>query len=336
MRILYRLLAVLILIGLAGAFLFGRSGDGSDDPIVIGYQTVVDPSKVPQASGLYEKAIGKPIEWRRFDSGAEVMAALASGAVQIADLGSSPLAAATTRELPIETFLIIAEIGSSEALLARNGSNIRTPQDLIGKKVAVPFVSTAHYSLLSALKHWRVDVSKVQILNLRPPEINAAWQRGDIDAAYVWDPILGKVKGTGTVLATSQDVAKWGAPTFEGWVVRKDFAQNHPDAVAAFARVTLEAHAAYRANNATWTAQSPQVASIARLTGADPADIPGLLAGSNFPTADEQRSARLLGGGTAQALKDTATFLRQQKRTDRVLPSYQNYVTARFVPQATE
>ncbi|MCG4788866.1 ABC transporter substrate-binding protein, partial [Roseburia faecis] len=68
---------------------------------------------------------------------------------QIGYLGSSPLAAAATRKLPVETFLIATQIGAAEALVAREGSGINSPQDLIGKKIAVPFVSTGHYSLLA-------------------------------------------------------------------------------------------------------------------------------------------------------------------------------------------
>lgn len=64
----------------------------------------------------------------------------------------------------METFLIATQIGAGEALVARD--SIKTPQDLVGKKVAVPFVSTGHYSLLAALKNWNIDPSKVQILNL--------------------------------------------------------------------------------------------------------------------------------------------------------------------------
>ena len=37
--------------------------------LTVGYQTGIDPSKVPQADGLYEKTIGQPIDWRRFNSG---------------------------------------------------------------------------------------------------------------------------------------------------------------------------------------------------------------------------------------------------------------------------
>ncbi len=78
----------------------------------------------------------------------------------------------------------------------------------------------------------------MQILNLRPPEIAAAWSRGDIDGAYVWDPVLAEIKKSGSVLATSADVAQWGGPTFDAWIVSKKFAEAHPDIVTAFVRVT--------------------------------------------------------------------------------------------------
>ena len=148
------------------------------DRAVIGYQTVVEPSKVAQADGLYEKALGATIDWRKFDSGADVIAAIASGAVDIGYVGSSPLAAAASRELPIETIFVVGLIGESEALVARNGSGVTKIADLAGKKVAVPFVSTTHYSLLAALKHGSVDPKTVEILNCgrrrSPPPGSAA------------------------------------------------------------------------------------------------------------------------------------------------------------------
>src|ERR1700712_6036976 len=137
----------------------------------IGYQNEPDPSHVAIVDGAYEKATGDKIEWRKFDSGASVIAALASNAIDIGYAGSSPLAAGVTRGAPIEAFLVAGLIGKAEALVVRNGAGINEPKDLVGKKIAVPFVSTSHYSLLFALKHWGIDPSKVNILNLQPPEI---------------------------------------------------------------------------------------------------------------------------------------------------------------------
>jgi taurine transport system substrate-binding protein len=306
----------------------------AQETVRVAYQTVVEPAKVAQADGLYEKATGKTLEWRKFESGAEVITAVASGDIQIGYVGSSPLAAAASKELPVETFFIAAQIGSAEALVVRNGAKIAKASDLVGKKVAVPFVSTTHYSLLAALKHWGVDAKKVNIVNLRPTEITAAWQRGDIDAAYVWDPALGQIKGNGKVLTDSAQVAKWGAPTFDAWIVRKDFAQKNPDVVTAFARITGEAYAAYRKDAKAFAGNAANVDKIVKLTGAKPQDIAELLAGSTFPTLAEQ--ATLLGSNTVKAVTETSKFLKEQGKVDKLLADYQPYVTQRFVQAAAK
>ena len=290
------------------------------------------PSKVPQANGEYEKATGAKINWRKFESGAEVVAAVASGDVPIGNIGSSPLAAAASRGLPIQTFLITGVIGESEALVVRNGSNINKPADLVGKKVAVPYVSTTHYSLLAALKHWKVDASKVNILNLRPSEIAAAWQRGDIDAAYVWDPALGKVKASGKVLTSSAEVSKWGAPTYDLWIVRKDFAEKNPNFLKQFAKVTGAAFDRYNKDPKAFANDAANVEKIARLTGSKPEEVAALLPGNKYPSLKEQSA--LLQKPFVKAVADTAAFLKSQGKVDSLQPDYTPFVTNQFVTAA--
>ncbi len=309
---------------LAGAAMFVQAAD-----LTVAYQTTVDPAKVAQVDGRYEQASKASIDWRKFDNGADVITAVASGDVQIGYLGSSPLAAAASRKLPVETFLIATQIGAAEALVARDGAGINSPQDLVGKKVAVPFVSTGHYSLLAALKQWNIDPSKVQILNLAPPAITAAWKRGDIDATYVWDPALGVAKENGKVLITSGELAQKGAPTFDAWIVRKDFATKHPEVVKAFAKVTLDAYADYRKDPQAWLADKANVDKLAKLSGAKTSDIPGLLQGNVFPLAADQVAA--LGAPTTQAITETAKFLKEQGKVEAVLPDYSPYVSSKFI-----
>jgi taurine transport system substrate-binding protein len=242
------------------------------------------------------------------------------------------VAAAAARELPVETFLIASRLGSSEALVVRNGSGIAAPADLVGKTVAVPFVSTCHYSLLAALKHWGIDRARVKIVNLRPSEIPAAWLRGDIDAAYVWDPALGRIKETGTVLASSLDAAGWGAPTYDVWIVRKEFSARHAPFLEAFARTSLELMQRYAANPTAFAGSAANLAAIVKATGAKPSDVAPMLAGNTYLPGDEQR--RLLDGGFVAAVADTAAFLKEQGKIDVVLPDYHAYATARFLPAA--
>jgi len=298
----------------------------------IGWQQIVEPSRVPQAEGAYEKATGANITWNQFSGGADVVAAIASGAIDIGYVGSSPLTAAASQELPIETIYVVGNIAEAEALAVKG---VTGPEELAGKKIATPFVSTAHYSLLTALKHWGVDPASLQILNLRPQEIAAAWERGDIDGAYVWDPVLTQIKSTGgTVLADSTDVAGWGGPTFDAWIVRKEFAEANPDVVKAFVKVTGDAYAAYLADPAKWSADSKESADIAKLTGANAADVPALLKGYVFPPLADQAGPNYLGGATVKAIADTAAFLAEQGKIPAPLADYSAYVNPSFAAAA--
>ena len=314
-----RLLAAL---SLAGASLFAQAAD-----VTIAYQTTVDPAKVAQADGAYEKATNAKINWRKFDNGADIIAAIASGDVQIGNLGSSPLAVAATQQVPIEVFLLASKLGNSEALVVKK--SITKPQDLIGKRIAVPFISTTHYSLLSALKHWGIKPGQVQILNLQPPAIIAAWQRGDIDGAYVWAPAVNALEKEGTVLTDSSQVGEWGAPTLDVWVVRKDFAEKHPDIVKAFAKSAIDAQQPYIANPDEWLKQPENISKLARLSGVPEADVPGLVKGNTYLTAAQQ--AQELNGPVNKAIIDTAKFLKEQGKVPAAGSDYSQYVTDRFV-----
>jgi taurine transport system substrate-binding protein len=328
MKILGRLLAGGLMTLLAS------QAQAAGDTIRIGYQNEPDPSHAAIVDGSYEKAIGSKIEWRKFDSGASVIAALASGGIDIGYAGSSPLAAGVTRGAAIEAFLVAGLIGKAEGLVVRNGSGINEPKDLVGKKIAVPFVSTSHYSLLFALKHWGIDSSKVNVLNLQPPEIAAAFSRGDIDAAYVWDPVLATAKANGKVLIDSAEVAKLGGPTFVAWITRDNYAAAHPDVLRAFAKVTLDTFGHFRNNPADYKAGTPLAKTIADFNGAKVEEIFDEIDGAYYPLADEQASAALLGKGTADSIAATAAFLKEQKKVDALLPSYAASVTAEFVKAA--
>ena len=99
----------------------------------------------------------------------------------------------------------------------------------------------------------------VQVLNMRPPEIAAAWERGDIDATFIWDPVLSQVKKNGKVLTTSGDICKQGACTFDGLVVSKKFATENPAFMVALVKALAKSDAEYRANPKSWTGDSAKV-----------------------------------------------------------------------------
>ncbi len=295
--------------------------------VTVAYQTSAEPAKVAQADNRFAKESGASVDWRKFDSGAGVLRALASGDVQIGNIGSSPLAVAAAQKLPIEAFLLASQLGNSEALVVKK--NITSPKDLIGKRIAVPFISTTHYSLLAALKHWGIKPSQVQLVNLQPPAIIAAWQRGDIDGAYVWAPAVNELEKEGKVLTDSAEVGSWGSPTLDVWVVRKDFAEQHPEIVTAFARSAIDAQQAYLNSPDSWLKQPDNLSKLSRLSGVPEAQVPGLVKGNTYLTAQQQ--VEQLGKPVNKAIVDTAQFLKAQGRVPQADNDYSSYVTSRFV-----
>src|SRR5258708_39324149 len=124
----------------------------------------------------------------------------------------------------------------------------------------------------------RLKSSDAQVLNLRRPEIAAAWGRGDIDATFIWDPVLSNVKKTGKVLMTSGDICKKGACTFDGLIVTKKFAKEKPEFMLVLVKALAKADADYRGNAKAWTADTAKVAAVAKWSGAKPEDTAHALA----------------------------------------------------------
>jgi taurine transport system substrate-binding protein len=315
----------------------GIASTAQAESVTIGIQSMIAPWKKAIAEKEFEKATGWTIKWRNFDSGGDVMTAMASGDVQIGVAGSSPIAAAVSRGVPIQIFWVLDNIADAEALVVRNGSGIVAPQDLAGKKLAVPFVSTTHFHALFALEQFGI-AGKVKVINLQPSDMAAAWERGDIDAAFVWDPALGRLKKSGKVLISSGTLTRWGKATFEALVVDKGFAEKNGAALTAFTKIMQSSTADYVNAPATWTAKAPKVAQVAKLSEAKPEEVPPVLALYEFPLAAEQAGNAWLGGGkeggVAKALASTAAFLKEQKKIPATLDDYSSAVLPTFVEAA--
>lgn len=174
-----------------------------------------------QATGLAEACLpNADVEWTRYPTGQDIVQGFAAGSVDLAALGSTPTTKALSAPLDLDVSVVQANsvIGTTEALVAKNARDIK---GLKGARIAVPFSSTAHYSLLNALIDAGIDPSRdVEITNISPDKLPAAWKSDRIDAAYVWDPTLQELKdGTGgstpgNVLTDSEEQAARGHATY--------------------------------------------------------------------------------------------------------------------------
>ncbi|HZI83347.1 MAG TPA: taurine ABC transporter substrate-binding protein [Casimicrobiaceae bacterium] len=320
------------------AALFAATPAWAQKTVTFAYQDMMNPWRWVQQSQEIEKATGFKINWRQFGGGGDVIRAMASGDVQLGEVGSTGVATAISQGMDVDLFWILEDIAAAEALVARNGSGINTIADLKGKKIGTPFVSTSHFQLLYAMQQAGIKPNEAQVLNMRPPEIAAAWGRGDIDATFIWDPVLSTVKKNGKVLMTSGDICKKGACTFDGLIVTKKFAKENPEFMVALVKAVAKADADYRANPKGWTADQAKVAAVAKWSGGKPEDVSAAMALYGFPSLQEQASPSWLGGGAngaaTKALAQQANFLKEQGRLTSVAPDFSKNVTIEWVTKA--
>ena len=85
----------------------------ASDNVIIATFGDPTPAQMAAHDGKYAAATGWNVEWRKFKSGTDVIAAMASGDVSVAELGSSPLAIAATQGVNLEVFMIDYVIGKS-------------------------------------------------------------------------------------------------------------------------------------------------------------------------------------------------------------------------------
>ncbi|HEY4165029.1 MAG TPA: taurine ABC transporter substrate-binding protein [Dongiaceae bacterium] len=309
-----------------------------DHTITIAYQTGFSPWTRAVASGEIQAIPGWHVEFRQFNSGAEIFAAIAAGDVQIGEVGSSPFAASVSKGIDVKAVYISAGAGEDEALVVRNGSGINSLADLKGKRVAAAPVSTDHFMLLSTLKQEGIKPNEATVLAIPQPEIVAGWQRGDIDAAFVWDPALGALLKSGKEILTAKQAAARGAVTFSALVATDDLIKNDAEFVQKFVKIVDRYYRDYETNPGSWSADSDNVKSLSKFIGAKQQDVVDRLKVSTYIPAADQASATWLGGGEssslAKTLHDTAEFLKEQQKVNQVLDSYAAFIDPRFV-QAT-
>ncbi|MFG3555859.1 ABC transporter substrate-binding protein [Micromonospora sp. NPDC047557] len=295
-------------------------GDPQRKNIRIAYQAFPSGDLIVKNQQLLEKALPDyTITWTKFDSGASINTAFAAGSVDIAAIGSSPVARGLSAplNLPYKVAFVLDVAGDNEALVARNGANVATVTDLRGKKIGTPFASTAHFSLLAALEQAGVKESEVTLVDLEPQDILAAWTRGDLDAAYSWLPSLDELKKSGKVLISSRELATAGKPTLDLGVVSTAFVDAHPEAVDAWRKAEAKA--------LDLIASDPTAAATAvgRELNLDTDAAQRQLSQGVFLKPADLTSPEWLGtpekvGGLAGNLHAAAVFLKEQKKIDAV------------------
>jgi taurine transport system substrate-binding protein len=318
------------------ALVHGAAAQQKPDKIVIGYLNLVNAQLVTKALGLHEKEMGVPVQWVKFGSGGDVNNAVAAKQLSFGGVGNPPATIGTGRGLGYQGIFVLNMLGPVESLAVRTSKGIEKPQDLVGKTMAAPFGSTTHYLTIAYLRSAGIDPTTVKLLDMSPSDAAAAWIRGDIDAAYVWEPSLNRmVQNGGRILMDSGTMAARGFPTWDIAVVMDDFAAKYPEIVAKFVKSECAA--------VDYWLEKPEETAviIAKELSLPLDDATRMMKGTKMVPCAKQIGADYLGTSKAKGkfvdtLVSTATFLTDQKRLPKVeaRQTYEDFIVPKYLEAA--
>jgi taurine transport system substrate-binding protein len=263
------------------------------------------PFQYAKVQGEYEKAMGVKINWRSFDTGTAMSAAMASGDVHLSvSQGVPPFVVATSAGQDLQIVDVAVSYAENDNCVVRSDLEITKDNaaELAGKKVAVPIGTAAHYGFLKQMEHFKVDLASLEIVDMAPPDGAAAFAQGNLDMACGWGGSLRRMKEAGNVLLTGAEKEELGILVFDVTSAPAAFVAENPDLVAKFLKVTADANAMWAdaANHAT------MLPVIAKDAGMDETATAETLATFVFPTVDDQLGAKWLGGGAQEFMKGVA------------------------------
>ena len=311
--------AYMLALGLLLAGCGNAASGGKPAELRIAYQQIPNGALVVKHNRWLESELGIPVRWVRYPSGASVNQAVAGHQVDLGLAGSTSVAAGVPNGLSYRVAWIYDVIGSAEALVVRQSAGVTSLAGLAGKRVGVPFGSTAHFALLEALDRAGLDPQRVDVLDLEPADIVGAWQAGKIDAAYVWQPSLNKILSAGgTVLTDSKRLAEQGVLTADLGVVSEELATGFPTVVQTWVE---------QENRAVRQIQDdPQQAAtaIGAELGLDATETQAEMQGYQYLTASQQLTEPYLGppgrpGNLVDQLTKAAIFQHDYPQTQKSL-----------------
>lgn len=222
-------------------------GAGGVTEITVGVIPIVDvaPIYLGVEKGFF-KAEGLDVDLELAEGGAAIIPAVATGRYQFGFSNTTSLLLAQTQDLPVK--VVTAGVNATDdpsadmaGVLVKAGSDITSPRDLEGKKVAVNTLKNINTTTTNELvRQDGGDPTEIEYVELAFPEIGPAIEKGDVDAGQVVEPFLTiGTQGGMTDLGSNFVAADPGLAVAE-YFTSTDYADSDADTVAAFTRAMNE------------------------------------------------------------------------------------------------
>ncbi|WP_294606397.1 ABC transporter substrate-binding protein [Roseovarius sp.] len=315
-----------LMTAVAGAAFLATAGAATAQEITVAYFLEWPmPFQYAKEKGTYDEEMGVKVNWRAFDTGTAMSAAMASGDVHLSvSQGVPPFVVAASAGQDIQVLDVAVSYADNDNCVVAEALEIDKTNagELAGKKVAVPLGTAAHYGFLKQMSHFGVDIASMDVVNMAPPEGAAAIAQGAVDMFCGWGGSLRRAKEHGNVLLTGAEKEALGILVFDVTSGPAGFVAENPDLVAKFLKVTADANAMW----ADAANRDEMLPVIAKDSGMDLEATAATIDTFVFPPVEDQLSAKWLGGGAQEFMKGVADVFVEANSIDAALETYENNV----------
>jgi ABC-type nitrate/sulfonate/bicarbonate transport systems, periplasmic components len=278
------------------------------------------------------KDVKYDIVWHNFTSGAPANSEMLANKLDITNmadfpaiLGASAFQAANNGVKAHYIASLSGSIrGAGNAVVVPLQSSVQAFSELKGKRISVPFGSTAHAMLLRAVQDQGWDPERdISIITQAPEVAGSALKAGQIDAHADFVP-FGELFPFRGIARKIYDGSSSGVPTTHGVQVRSDFAEKYPELVVAYLTATIEASRLIR--------EHPEelCTKLAEWTGVEPEVFYAFHGPQGIQTRDYTLKPEYV-----EAIRKAEEKLRILKKTDRPV-NVDEFVTDRFIREASK
>ncbi len=249
MRRVFALVAVAALAGSACASAASRAA-GEEGVVRLGIfpNLTHAPGFVALGKGIFDEMLGTTeVETTIFNSGTDAGNALLAGSIDATYIGPGP-ATSLFLESDGEVAVVSGAVSGGASLVVRKGAGIETPEDLAGKKIAVPGIGNTQDI---ALRAWlegngfktNDEGGEVSVLEVDNPELPQLFDAGQLDGAWEPEPYPSLLveEGLAEVFVDEADLWPGGEFVTTHLLVSTGYMEANPDDVRDLVEANVQA-----------------------------------------------------------------------------------------------
>lgn len=226
------------------------------------------------ANGAFARALGSEIqiEPKVFNAGPSVIEALFAGELDMAYIGPNPAINGYVRSKGEALNIVAGATSGGAVLVVRQDSDISSPRDLAGKRIATPELGNtqdvaARYYIISNNLQLREKGGTVTVIPTKNPDILTLFLKKEIDAAWVPEPWGARLvrEGNGRILVDERTLWQEGKFVTAVVIASRRYLGENPQNVGKWVTAHVELTEWIQAH----PAEAKRIANseIERLTG---------------------------------------------------------------------